>query len=112
MKTFKVTTMFGTELCTMSASKYADKAGHIALQLWCEDGPFATLTVNLPQVRKMPKNVSAVDTNNCPWAIELIKRLGIGEPTWKYATSGFCGYPIFEFNLEKIAEYTGKKVEL
>lgn len=110
-KPFTVTTMFGKERCTMSASKYADKAGHIAIQLWCADGPFATLTVNLPGVRTMPKNVSCVDTNNCPWAPALIKRLKIGKPTGHYLHSGFCSYPVYTFDLDKIAEYTGRKWE-
>lgn len=109
MKEFTVTTPFGTETCTMSASKYADKAGHIALQLWCEEGPFATITVNLPGIRGESKNVSCVDTNNCPWAPALIKRLKIGEPTGKYMNSGFCVYPVYKFDLSKIAEYTGKE---
>ena len=111
MKEFTVTTLFGKTRCTMSASKYADKAGHIALQLWCDEGPFATLTVNLPGVRTMPKNVSAVDTNNCPWAPALIKRLKLGIPTGHYLHSGFCSYPVYSFDVSKIAEYTGKEWE-
>ena len=109
MKSFKVTTPFGTEKCTMLASTYAGKFGHLALQLWCEDGPFATLTVNLPGLRGTKPNVSAVDTNNCPWAPALIKRLGIGKPTGDYLHSGFCTYPVYEFDMQKIAEYTGKE---
>ena len=112
MKTFKVTTPFCTEKCSMSASTYAGKSKHIALQLWCEDGPFATLTVNLPGLRGTSRNVSCVDTNNCPWAPALIKRLKIGKPTGHYLDSGFCSYPVYEFDVEKIAEYVGRKVEL
>ena len=107
LKSFKVTTPFGTETCTMSASNYGKK-GHIALQLWCEDGPFATITVNLPGLRGMKQNVSAVDVNNCPWAPALIKRLGIGKDTGHYLCSGFCVYPVYEFDMDRIAYYTGK----
>lgn len=109
MKEFTVTTMFGAERCTMSASKYADRQGHIALQLWCEDGPFATITLNHAGLRGLSRNVSCVDTNNCPWAESLIKRLKIGEPTGHYLHSGFCSYPVYKFDLSKIAEYTGKE---
>ena len=109
MKEFKVTTRFGTETCTMSASKYADRQGHIAIQLWCEDGPFATITLNHAGLRGLSRNVSCVDTNNCPWAPALIKRLKIGEPTGHYLHSGFCSYPVYNFDTAKIAEYTGKE---
>ena len=109
MKEFTVTTQFGKTRCTMSASKYADRQGHIALQLWCEDGPFATITVNLGGIGEFEKNVSAVDTNNCPWAPALIKRLNIGTPTGEYVRSGFCAYPLYTFDLERIREYTGRE---
>lgn len=88
----------------MSASSYA-QGKHIALQLWCEDGPFATLTTNLAP-KGTDKNIQAVDTNNCPWAPALIKRLKIGTPTGKYVHSGFCTYPLYEFDMERIAYYT------
>lgn len=112
MKTFKVTTPFGTEKCTLSASTYAGKSGHIALQLWCEDGPFATITVNLPGLRGTKRNVSCVDVNNCPWAPALIKKLGIGKDTGHYLCSGFCTYPVYSFDVDKIAEYMGRRVEI
>lgn len=110
MKSFKVTTMFGTEICTMSASKYADN-GNLALQLWCEDGPFATLTVNLRETRKYPGNFAFIDTNNCPWAEALIRRLKLGVHTGKYAHSGFCSYPLYELDIARLSEITGQSVE-
>lgn len=110
MKEFKVITMFGTETCTMSANKYADN-GHIALQLWCEDGPFATLTVNLRETRKQPAECAFIDTNNCPWAESLIKRLKLGVHTGKYAHSGFCSYPLYALDINRLSEITGKSVE-
>ena len=106
-RSFKVNTFFGTETCTLSAGKYADNK-HIALQLWCAEGPFATLTVNLRETRSHPGNYAFVDTNNAPWAESLIKRLKIGKPTGKWAHSGFCAYPLYEFDLEKVKWYTGK----
>lgn len=105
MKEFKVTTPFGAETCTMST---ATCGGHIHIQLWCEDGPFATLTRNLAP-RGTARNVTAVDTNNCPWAESLIKRLKIGTPTGNYVRSGFCMYPLYAFDTDRIAAYTGKE---
>lgn len=106
MKTFEVETMFSHYgHCTLSQSEYTNN-GHIALSIWCEDGPFADLTVNLDTTKKYPKNYGYVDTNNLPISMALIKRLGIG--TWTGITdySGWCEYPLYEFDLEKIKEYT------
>lgn len=106
MKTFDVTTLFGTEPnCSLSASRYADN-DHIALQVWCEDGPFADLTVNLPETIRYPKNFGYVNTNNFPQAVELIRNLGIGEWTGGLYSSEYCTYPLYEFNLDAIRRYT------
>ena len=43
-----------------------------------------------------------VDTNNCPWAEEFIQENGLGEFTGIYGNSGFCTYPLYEFNLGKL----------
>ena len=109
MKEFTVTTPYGgREICTMSTNRYENN-NHLAIQLWCEDGPFATMTVNLRGTRQYPENFAFVDVNNCPWAPALIKKLGIGKPTNKYGISGFCSYPLYEFDMRKIAEYTGRE---
>lgn len=75
---------------------------NLALPMWCEDGPFATLTVNLNE--KLPGNQAYVDVNNCPWASEFIAVNGIGRFTGKIGFSGWCEYPLYEFDLDKIKE--------
>ena len=45
-----------------------------------------------------------VDINNCPWATKFIKDNELGEFTGKYGKSGFCVYPLYKFNLDKIKE--------
>lgn len=62
--------------------------------------PFATLTVNLPT--EMPENMAYVDTNNCPWAEEFIAKYELGKPTGQTANSGWCTYPLYVFDLEKL----------
>lgn len=66
---------------------------------------YAELTVNLPDAKVYNKNQAYVDTNNCTWAIEYIKRSGIGKPLSDFSVSGFCIYPLFEFNLERMKKY-------
>lgn len=74
--------------------------------------PFATLTVNLPDVpldilkmwfgENLPdtNTLAFVDTNNCPWVEEFLKDNGIAEDTGIQMPSGFCTYPLYRFNLE------------
>jgi hypothetical protein len=64
---------------------------------WC---PFATITVNL-QSPLQDKTHSYVDTNNCPWAEEFLLNNGIAKKIeGANMISGFCSYPIYEFDLE------------
>lgn len=104
-KTFDVHTRFGTEKdCAFSVGRYADN-DHIAISIWCADGPFADLTVNLPETIRYPKNYGYVDTNNFPEAPELIERLGIGKWTGGLCSSGFCTYPLYEFDEAAVHDY-------
>ena len=84
------------EHCTYSKKQYGNK--HVAIQLFYEDGPLATLTVNIAGIEKYPENYSCIDTNNCPWGEDLAEELGIGKFTGAYLHSGFCSYPVYEFN--------------
>ena len=106
MKTCEISTAFSYEPnCILRRNEYSNNK-HIALSVWCEDGPFANITVNLPETKRHPKNFGFVDNNNFPQAIELIKELGIGKFAGEYAHSGWCAYPLYEFDLDKITEYT------
>lgn len=105
-KAFDVTTQFGTEKdCSLTLGRYADN-NHIAISIWCADGPFSGLTVNLSETGRYPENYAFVDTNNCPWAPGLIKKLRIGKPTGHTACSGFCIYPLYQFDLSKVHDYS------
>ena len=94
--------------CFLQANQYADNC-HIALSVWSyEEGPIADLTVNIGDTRFYSENCGFVDTNNFPDGIALIEQLGIGKPTGIIGYSGFCSYPLYEFNLEAIEKYTGR----
>lgn len=65
--------------------------------------PYATITVNLPDSYRLEdKNCAFVDTNNCPWAERFICENDLGEFTGWYGFSGFCSYPMYRFNTDKI----------
>lgn len=65
-----------------------------------EDGELWDLTVNLDD--KLPHNQAYIDTNNFPDATDIITNNGIGKFIGKYAHSGFCKYPLYEFDMEKL----------
>lgn len=75
----------------------------LAVVLICDTGePFTTLSVNLNEDLK--PNQAYLDTNNNPTAEAFIKENGLGKPTGSYGYSGYCSYPLYEFNIDKIKE--------
>ena len=101
---FEVNTRYGNyKQCVLSTRKCGNK--HIEIQIFCEEGPLATLTTNINGIELFPENYSCVDTNNVSFAEKLIANLGIGQDTGRSLRSGFCIYPVYEFDLKKIEEY-------
>lgn len=75
--------------------------GNLAISLECEDGePYGMLTVNLRG--KLPEDMAYVDTNNIPDAEKFISENGLGTNTGITMVSGFCIYPLYRFNLDKL----------
>lgn len=64
---------------------------------------FAVITVCLTN-SYTPDGHAYVDTNNCPWVEKFIKDNDLGENTGIVGYSGYCQYPLYKFNLEKIPE--------
>jgi len=62
---------------------------------------FATITTN---IEKLPKGYACIDTNNYPWATDFLVENDLGYPTGTYMVSGFCTYPIYELNLDKMSK--------
>lgn len=95
-------TDFGTYEVNISRSTYRNN-GNLAIILDSPtEGPFATLSVNLYD--RLPKNQAYVDTNNCPWAIDFIREYELGKFTGITGRSGYCTYPLYEFDLSKLGE--------
>lgn len=64
--------------------------------------PYCDVTVN---IRKLPFLESAIDTNNNgDRIIKFLVDQGFGELTSKVQPSGFCIFPVFRFNPEKLKE--------
>lgn len=83
--------------------------GNLAIQMYCHDEngfvePFATLTKNLDVC--LPENQAYLDTNNLGIEIGIwVDENDLGEYLGELKGSGFCFYPLFEFNLEKVMEH-------
>lgn len=93
-RTMKIADYFGGETkVTLEKGTYYN--GNLRIQLWCDEGPYATLTTNVD--RKLPEGMAYVDTNNVPQAEEFIKKYKLGEHQGKFQMSGFCCYPMYKF---------------
>lgn len=104
MRKYKLTTWDKKETTVMlEIGWYRYTKGRIALQLYDDDGPYATLSVNLPE-EKCGEWDFFVDTNNCPWACDWLEANGIAEPLYYFGISGFCYYPMMRLSKRIIAE--------
>ena len=71
--------------------------GSVAIEAWNnQEGPIARLTVCLCD-GSLAEDEAYVDTNNCPFADQLLAQ-GIAIDTGLTKQSGFCTYPLWQFN--------------
>ena len=77
---------------------------YIGLLNKTEDGwePYGDITVNLRE--GAPDYCGYIDTNDLPEIEAFIKENGIGEFTGLVQRSGFCTYPMYLFDPEKLRE--------
>lgn len=92
---------FGKEY-EVTAHKANYYNGNLAIFLTYDGEPYGNLTVNLSE-RLLP-DTAYVDTNNMPDAERFITENGLGEFTGKTKDSGYCTYPLYKFNLDKLEE--------
>lgn len=76
---------------------------NLAIKLFEPDeGPFATITINLGD---LPEGCAYIDTNNCPWATDLIRKYNLGTFTGITTCSGYCTYPLYYMNIDELEKY-------
>lgn len=73
--------------------------GNLALELWCNEGPYTPVTIN---IEKLEDGLAAVDTNDSFGIDKWLKKRGIAKPTVINLFSGHCVYPVMRFDLSKI----------
>ena len=70
---------------------------------------FADMTVNIDS--PCPDYCGYVDVNNCPELVDFIEKHELGEFTGLMGQSGFCSYPLYLFNVEKLREVAPESME-
>ncbi len=104
LPTYVVKTEFGDYKVKVVSDNYLDRGALAVLLLEEENGEeFAVLTVNIDGVAE--NDLSYVDTNNNKWAIEFIEENSLGVDTGAVGFSGYCVYPLFKFNEDKITSF-------
>lgn len=98
----KVKTNFGEYDVYPVIGKYGN--GNLAIQLFDseDDEPFATLTTNIVD---LPYKLATIDTNNCPWAEDFLNAYGLIVDEWFPIMSGYCTYPVYQLDLQKLEYY-------
>lgn len=100
-------TCFGTtENVVLDVNTYADnKSLYVGLtSISCgEPEPYGDVTVNL--AANVPPYCAFVDTNNMPELERFLVENRLAEFTGLQQESGYCTYPLYLFNAEKMREY-------
>ena len=104
--TLKLKTQFGTtENVTLTVNTYMDNKSLYVGMTTEEDGfpePYGNVTVNL--LTSVPPYCAFVDTNNMPQLEDFLVENGIAEFTGLEQKSGYCNYPLYQFDVEKMRE--------
>lgn len=105
---YSIKTRFGTYDIILTRQQYRSPQTLAVLALTVEDDEvveeFAVLTVNLDCYSGMNNQNDRrafVDSNNCPWALEFLAENGIAKPVGILQQSGFCLYPLYEWDTTK-----------
>lgn len=71
--------------------------------------PYTMLTTSFGEFISI-KNAAYIDTNNCPFAEQLLEQ-GIAQPTGLTKSSGFFQYPLWIFNEDFLKEHGGESYQ-
>lgn len=78
----------------------------LAVVLVPEEYPeeYSVITVNIDDTNLFCCPLAFVDTNNYPNIEKFLTENGLATPVGVFGQSGYCVYPLYAFNLEKIPE--------
>lgn len=103
-KGLKLKSRWGRECMVELTINYYLNNGCMSIHLMDQESkePFSNLTVNLGT--KVPAYCGYVDTNHLPEALQFIEEHNLGEFTSIVGLSGFCEYPLYMFNADRLRE--------
>ena len=103
--TMELKTQWGsTENVQLEINNYSNNNG-LYIGLVCSDEDmesYGDLTVNL--MNKAPAYCAYINTNNMPEAEKFITEKGLGEYTGLNQRSGYCEYPLYMFDVDRLRE--------
>lgn len=67
--------------------------------------PWSDVTVNLSDESISDENCAFIDVNNNPTITSFLEQNGIAVPTYRFGYSGFCSYPEYRFDIDKLDEH-------
>ena len=106
MKTLPLTSYGKTHPVSFNKANYAENKNlYVGLTTWIEGWPqpYGDITKNLSV--KCADNCAFIDTNNNgDEIIDWLIANGLGKPTGRERASGWCVYPEFEFDMDKLNE--------
>lgn len=95
----------GKELVVIEINSYMNnKRIYIGLNCEYEDSmePYGDVTVNIDG--PCPDYCGYLDTNNSPMLEAFVVNNNLGEFTGIVGQSGFCSYPLYSFNVDRLRE--------
>ena len=104
-KTMEYQAPWGTETVQLEINSYMNNNGlYIGMLSKEEDGfePYGDMTVNLTE--KAPDYCAYLDTNNLSGIEKFVVDNDLGEFTGFTQRSGFCEFPLYMFNVDKLRE--------
>lgn len=85
--------------CWLDVGHYSNN-GNLAVQMYCDEGPFATITVNTSVQLEAPLAAVKTYAEN-EFVPAMLRRYKIAEPKGFYAD----GMPVYKFDMDEIAKY-------
>lgn len=106
MKQFIMETPFGKETVRLLKRRYSNGTLAVEILSDSEEGwePYCIATVNLDPytgMNRQSETKAYLDTNNCGCIEKFLKENHIATPCGESAVSGFCTYPLYEFDLSR-----------